>query len=100
MPSASAVSTSSSKTLGERVEPRPITGPEPSGMAADLLLVDARGVGRVGDVDGDRDVGPDLEGRGAGAEQADLLLDRGDGGEGAASSRRPRGRGAALSSAT
>ena len=31
MPSASAVSTSSSKTLGERVEPRPITGPEPSG---------------------------------------------------------------------
>ena len=31
MPSASAVSTSSSKTLGERVEPRPIAGPEPSG---------------------------------------------------------------------
>ena len=31
MPSASAVSTSSSKTLGERVEPRPIAGPEPKG---------------------------------------------------------------------
>ena len=31
IPSASAVSTSSSKTLGERVEPRPIAGPEPNG---------------------------------------------------------------------
>ena len=31
MPSASAVSTSSSKTLGERVEPRPITGPSRAG---------------------------------------------------------------------
>ena len=48
-------------------------------MAADLLLVDAGSVGRVGDVDGDRDVGAQLEGRGAGAEQADLLLHRGDG---------------------
>ena len=31
IPSRSAVSQSSSKTFGERVEPRPITGPEPSG---------------------------------------------------------------------
>ena len=31
IPSASAVSTKSSKTFGESVEPRPITGPEPSG---------------------------------------------------------------------
>ena len=31
MPSASAVSISSSETLGERVEPRKITVPEPSG---------------------------------------------------------------------
>ena len=31
IPAASAVSTSSSKTLGESVEPRPITGPEPKG---------------------------------------------------------------------
>ena len=30
-PASSAVSTSSSNTFGERVEPRPITGPEPSG---------------------------------------------------------------------
>ena len=30
MPASSAAATSSSKTLGERVEPRPITGPEPS----------------------------------------------------------------------
>ena len=50
-------------------------------MAADLLLVDARGVGGVGDVDGDRQVGLHREGRGAGAEQADLLLHRGDRGE-------------------
>ena len=32
IPSASAVSISSSETFGERVEPRPITGPEPSGL--------------------------------------------------------------------
>ena len=84
MPSASAVSTSSSKTFGDRVEPRPITGPEPSGCDAVFLLVDTGRVGRVGDVDGDRDVGTQLEGRGAGAEQADLLLHRGDAGHRAA----------------
>ncbi len=48
------------------------------GVAADLLLVDPGRVGGVGDVDRDRDVGPDLEGGGAGAEEADLLLDGGD----------------------
>ena len=84
MPSASAVSTSSSKTLGERVEPRPIAGPEPKRVAADLLLVDPGRVGGVGDVDGDRDVGAELEGGGAGAEEADLLLHGGDGGHRAA----------------
>ena len=50
-------------------------------VAADLLLVDPGGVGGVGDVDGDREVGPDLEGGGAGAEEADLLLHGGDRGE-------------------
>ncbi len=58
-------------------------------VAADLLLVDAGGVGGVGDVDGDRQVGLHLEGRGAGAEEADLLLDGGDRGE-AGACREPR----------
>ncbi len=31
IPASSAASTSSSKTLGESVDPRPIAGPEPSG---------------------------------------------------------------------
>ena len=69
-------------------------------VAADLLLVDPGGVGRVGDVDGDRDVGADLEGGGAGAEQADLLLHGGDGGERAGRSHRPRAQRRRLSSAT
>ena len=69
-------------------------------VAADLLLVDPRRVGGVGDVDGDGDVGADLEGGGAGAEQADLLLDGGDRGEGAAERRRPRAQRRRLSRAT
>ena len=64
-------------------------------MAADLLLVDARGVGGMGDVDRDGEVGPHLEGRGAGAEEADLLLDRGDRGEAGRGASRARGSGAA-----
>ena len=55
--------------------------PRSKWMAANLLLIDSRGVGGVGDIDSDCDVGPHLEGRGPGAEQADLLLDSGDGGE-------------------
>src|SRR5436853_775946 len=53
-------------------------------VAADLLLVDAGGVGGVGHIDGDRDVRPHVEGGGAGAEEADLLLHGGDGGKGTA----------------
>ena len=83
IPASSAVSTSSSKTFGERVAPRSITGPGAERVAAELLLVDAGGVGGVGDVDDDRQVGLDREGRGAGAEEADLLLDGGDRGEAA-----------------
>ena len=84
MPASSAVSTSSSNTFGERVEPRPITGPEPSGWlpisfsstpGASVAWVTSTAMARSG---------RDLEGRGAGAEEADLLLDRGDGGEAAA----------------
>src|SRR6478609_3077257 len=56
-------------------------------VAADLLLVDAGCVGAVGDVNGDRQVGLQLEGRGAGAEQADLLLHRGDRGQAGAAQR-------------
>ena len=74
MPSASAVSTSISETLGERVEPRPITGPEPRGWEPTSFSSTPGRVGGVGDVDGDRDVGAKLERGGAGAEQADLLL--------------------------
>ena len=47
IPSASAVSTSSSKTLGERVEPRPIAGP--GGDLRDLAG-DARAGGRYSQV--------------------------------------------------
>ncbi len=81
MPASSAVSTSSSKTFGERVAPRKITGPGAERVGAQLLLVDPRGVGGVGDVDDHCEVGLDREGRGAGAEEADLLLHGGDRGE-------------------
>jgi hypothetical protein len=47
-------------------------------VAAELLLVQAGGVGRVGDVDCEGDVGADREGAGDRALQPDLLLDRGD----------------------
>jgi hypothetical protein len=83
MPSASAVSTSSSKTLGERVEPRPIAGPEPSGCDPISFSSTPGASGGVGYVDGDRQIGADLEGGGASSEQPDLLLHRGDRGEGA-----------------
>ena len=45
------------RRFGDRVEPRPITGPGPERVRARLLLLDSRGVGGVGDVDDDRDVG-------------------------------------------
>src|SRR5258707_12934396 len=50
-------------------------------VATDLLLVDPGSVGRGGDVAGAGDAGPHLEGGGAGAQEADLLPPRGDGGE-------------------
>ena len=50
-------------------------------VAADLFLVHPGGIGRVGHVDCDREVGTDGEGGGPGTEQADLLLDGGDRGE-------------------
>ena len=53
----------------------------PERVGAQLLLVDPRGVGGMGDVDDDGEVGLDREGRGAGAEEADLLLHGGDRGK-------------------
>ena len=51
-------------------------------MLAVLLLVDPRRVGRVGDVDGDGEIGLEREGDGLGATQRDLLLRAGDAGDG------------------
>ena len=53
IPASSAVSTSSSKTFGERVAPRIDHRAGAERVAAELLLVDAGGVGGVGDVDDD-----------------------------------------------
>ena len=52
-------------------------------VGTDLSLVYPGGIGRMGHVDGDRDVRSNLEGRGAGTEQAYFLLDRGNCGKSA-----------------
>ena len=83
MPARSAASTSSSKTFGERVEPRPITGPEPSAWlpfsfssipGASVAWVTSTATARSGS-SAKAEVPPPL--------QADLLLDRGDAGDAA-----------------
>ena len=74
----SATSARSSKTTGESVEPRLMTGPGAQVVAAFLVLVDAGRVGGVGHVDGDRECWLEVEGSGACAVEADLLLGVGD----------------------
>ena len=74
MPSASAVSYSSSKTRGSSVEPRCEHRPRAEVVAPELLLVDRRLVGRERHVDHDRDVGLERERRRARARERDLLL--------------------------
>ena len=77
-PASSAAETSSSKTLGERVEPRPITGPEPSGCRpVSFSSIPGASVAWVTST-ATATSGRNGEGRGAGAEKPDLLLDRGD----------------------
>ena len=78
IPSASAVSCRSSKTRGLRFEPRSMTGPRAERMAAELVDVDARRVGRVRDVDHDREVGLQRERGGRRAAERRLLLHGGD----------------------
>ena len=74
MPSASPAACSSSNTCGSSVEPRLITPPEPKRCRPELLLVDARLVGRERHVDDDRDVRPQRVRRRARAAERDLLL--------------------------
>ena len=81
MPSRSAVSTRSSKTFGDEGRAAADHRAGAERVAADLLLLDAGGVGGVGDVDDDRDRRLQQVGGGAGAVDADLLLDRGDAGD-------------------
>ena len=64
-------------------------------MAAELLLLDPRRVGRMGDVDGERQVGLERERRRGRALGADLLLDRRHGRHPALEGRPARGPGAA-----
>ena len=73
MPSCSAVASSSSVTAGCSDIPRAITGPEPSSCLV-VTELDAGLVGRVGDVDDDRDVGLQAEGARARAGERRLLL--------------------------
>ena len=81
MPSRSAVAASSSKTFGERVEPRLMTGPEPSGWLPISPSSIPGGVGGVRDVHRHRERRAQVVGRGARAVQPDLLLHRGDSGD-------------------
>ena len=75
MPSASAVSCSSSKTRGLSVAPRAITG-RCRARACPAPWRRSRGVGGVGHVDHDRDVGLERVGRCVRAREGDLLLRR------------------------
>ena len=79
MPSASAASISSSLIAGCIDVPRSMTGPEPKWCLPDLGLVDPRRVGRVRDVDGDREPGPQAVRHRPRAVEPGLLLHGGDG---------------------
>ncbi len=81
MSAFAATSARSSKTMGERVEPRLITGPGAEVVASLLVLVDPGRVGGVRDVDGDRQGRLEVEGGGPGAVEADLLLGVGHAGD-------------------